>query len=148
LAPYLGRYMIDWPLAFTTATNAIKLAHELRNIDKQLGEADLKLKIADLTTALADLKITLTEARAEVADKEEHIRKLEQINKTMTVDTVVLNGKRYRAKDGKPVGHMFCPVCSAKEGILIEVFPSNFAGRPDQCPSCKMLFHNAPSFAE
>jgi hypothetical protein len=47
--------MIDWPLALSTASQAIKLVNDLRTIDKEVSHADLKLKIADLTTALADL---------------------------------------------------------------------------------------------
>ena len=41
--------MIDWPLAFSTASQAIGLANELRSIDKEVGHAELKLKTADLT---------------------------------------------------------------------------------------------------
>lgn len=40
--------MIDWPLALSTVSQAIKLASDLRSIDKEVSEADLKLKIADL----------------------------------------------------------------------------------------------------
>src|SRR5690242_14862286 len=54
--------MIDWPTAFSTAAQAIKLVNELRSIDKEVNLAELKLKIADLTSSLADIKLTLTEA--------------------------------------------------------------------------------------
>jgi hypothetical protein len=49
--------MIDWPLAFSTASQALKLVNDLRAIEKEFSRAELKLKIAELTTALADLKI-------------------------------------------------------------------------------------------
>ncbi len=52
--------MIDWPLALTTASHAIKLAQDLRAIDKEISEADFKLKIADLTATLADLIVAST----------------------------------------------------------------------------------------
>jgi hypothetical protein len=32
--------MIDWPTAFSTASQAIKLANELRLIDKEVSQAD------------------------------------------------------------------------------------------------------------
>jgi hypothetical protein len=51
--------VIDWPLALSTASQAIKLANDLRTIDKEVSQAELKLKVADLTGALADLKMTL-----------------------------------------------------------------------------------------
>jgi hypothetical protein len=42
--------------ALATATQAIKLAQELRGIDKAIDAAECKLKIADLTTALSELR--------------------------------------------------------------------------------------------
>jgi hypothetical protein len=55
--------MIDWTLALSTASQAIKFANDLRLIDKEVSQAELKLKVADLTGTLADLKMILTEAR-------------------------------------------------------------------------------------
>jgi hypothetical protein len=40
--------MIDWPLALSTASQAVKFANDLRKIDKEVSQADLKLKIAEL----------------------------------------------------------------------------------------------------
>jgi hypothetical protein len=57
--------VIDWPLAMSTASQAIKLANDLRSIDREISQADLRLKIADLTGSLADIKLTLTEAKSE-----------------------------------------------------------------------------------
>jgi hypothetical protein len=37
----------------TTASQAIKLAHDLRSIAKEVSQAELKLRVADLTGALA-----------------------------------------------------------------------------------------------
>jgi hypothetical protein len=61
--------MIDWPLALSTASQAIKFVNELRAIDKEVSQAELKLKIADLTGTLADLKVILTEAKSDAAEK-------------------------------------------------------------------------------
>src|ERR1700736_2388270 len=102
--------MIDWPLALSTASQAIKLAQELRSIDNQLSEAELKLKIADLTSALADLKNTLTEARAESNDKDAEIARLKSTNKRIADDLVEHRGYLYRKQpnDARPAGNPFC----------------------------------------
>jgi hypothetical protein len=68
--------MIDWPTAFSTASQAIKLANELRLIDKEVSQADLKLKVAELAGSLAEIKLTLTEARSDAADKDHEISRL------------------------------------------------------------------------
>jgi hypothetical protein len=36
--------MIDWPLALSTASQAIKLANDLRSVDKDVSQAELKFK--------------------------------------------------------------------------------------------------------
>jgi hypothetical protein len=43
--------MVDIMTALATAGQAIKLAQELRGIDKAIDAAEFKLKIADLTVA-------------------------------------------------------------------------------------------------
>jgi hypothetical protein len=68
--------MVDIPLAITTLTNAIKLASDLRGIEREFDVAEYKLKIADLTTLLADVKIALTDARMEHAAKDAEIERL------------------------------------------------------------------------
>jgi chromosome segregation ATPase len=107
-------HVIDWPLAISTVSQAMKLANDLRSIDKELSQAELKLKIADLTSALADLKITLTEARSEATEKDDEIAGLKKLQRRLADDTVELYGYRYRKRtDGKEggAGNPFCDVC-------------------------------------
>jgi predicted nucleic acid-binding Zn-ribbon protein len=84
--------MIDWPLAFSTASQAIKLANDLRSIDKEVSQAELKLKVADLSTALADLKMTLTEAKSDAAEKDDEINRLKKLQQRLAEETVELYG--------------------------------------------------------
>lgn len=95
--------MIDWPVAFSTASQAINLLNELRSVDKEISQADLKLKIADLKGALADLKNTLTDAKTEASEKDEEISRLKKLQRRLADDTIELYGYRYRKRtDGKP----------------------------------------------
>jgi hypothetical protein len=133
--------MIDWPLALSTAAQAIKLGQELRSIDKELSQSELKLKIADLNTTSADLKMTLTDARSEAAEKNAEIERLKKLQRRLEDDTVELQGYRYRKrKDGKQggAGNPFCDVCFQKDGLLIET--AQVVGKGIQalkCPNCK-----------
>src|SRR6266852_2574140 len=108
--------MIDWSVAFATASQAVKFAQELRSIGKQLSEADLKLKIAGLTDALASLKITLTEAKDEIADKDKTIERLKSLTKRVASDLVNHKGHLYRKQpdSNEPAGNPFCDVCYQK----------------------------------
>ena len=143
--------MIDWPLALSTASQAIKLANELRSIDKEVSQAELKLKVADLTTTLADLKMTLTEARSDAAEKDTEIARLKTLQRRLADDTVELHGYRYRKRtDGKgPVaGNPFCNVCLQKEGLLIETTILYETGKPLHCPHCKAKYGDVKAYID
>jgi len=143
--------MIDWPLAFSTASQAIKLANDLRSIDKEVSQAELKLKVADLSTALADLKMTLTEAKSDAAEKDEEIARLKRLQRRLADDTVELYGYRYRKRiDGKgpAAGNPFCDVCLQKNGLLIETTRLHEPGRPLQCPNCKAKYAGLHTYTD
>ena len=144
--------MIDWPLAFSTASQAIKLANDLRAIDKEMSQAELRLKVADLTGALADLKVTLTEAKSEAVEKDEEIARLRKLQRRLADETVELYGYRYRKrKDGKEggAGNPMCDVCLQKSGLLIET--ANIPGKgltALQCPNCKAVYGNLHTYID
>jgi hypothetical protein len=143
--------MINWPLAFSTASHAIKLVNDLRGIEKELSEAELKLKIADLTGALAELKMTLTDARSDAAEKDAEIARLKVLHRRAAGDTVELYGYRYRKRtDGKgpAAGNPFCDVCFQKDGLLIETAHLREAGRPLQCPNCNAKYGDLRTYTD
>ncbi len=143
--------MIDWPLALSTASQAIKFANDLRGIDKEIGQAELKLKVADLTSTLADLKMILTEAKTDAAERDEEIARLKKLQQRVTDNTVELYGYRYRKRvDGKEggAGNPFCDVCYQKEGLLIETAHANEPGRPVQCPNCKAKYSGLRTYTD
>jgi hypothetical protein len=70
--------VVDIMTAMATASQAIKLANDLRGIDKAVNEAEFKLKIADLTVALSDIKMALWEAKEDLGAKQSEIDKLKK----------------------------------------------------------------------
>jgi hypothetical protein len=144
--------VIDWPLAFSSASQAIKLVNELRSIDKEMSQAELKLRVADLSSALADLKMTLTEAKSEASEKDDEINRLKKLQQRLADETVELYGYRYRKrKDGKEggAGNPMCDVCLQKNGLLIET--ANIPGKGImalQCPNCKAVYGNLNQYTD
>ena len=128
--------MVDIMTALATASQAIKLAQDLRGIDKAVNAAEYKLKIAELTGALSDIKLALTDAKEELASKDSEIEKLTKALHRVA-DLVEYHGYRYdKMPDGKPKGAPYCPVCEQK-GTLIHL--AKFHGMI-HCPSCKASF--------
>lgn len=144
--------MMDWAVALSTASQAIKFANDLRSIDKEMSQAELKLKVADLSTALADLKIILTEAKSDAAEKDQEIARLKKLQHRLADETVELYGYRYRKrKDGKEggAGNPMCDVCLQKNGLLIET--AQIAGRGIQalqCPNCKAAYAHLHTYTD
>jgi hypothetical protein len=139
--------MIDWPLAFSTLSQAFKAANDLRSIDKEVSQAELKLKVADLTSSLAGLKMTLTDAKVEAAEKDAEIVRLKEVGRRVVEETVEVDGYRYRKRiDGEEgvTGKPFCNVCLQKDGLLIETTYAHGSGLKGsvslQCPNCKAWY--------
>jgi hypothetical protein len=143
---------MDWAVALSTASQAIKFANELRSIDKEMGQAELKLKVADLSAALADLKIILTDAKSDAAEKDQEIARLKKLQQRLVDETVELYGYRYRKrKDGKEggAGNPMCDVCLQKNGLLIET--AQIAGKGIQalrCPNCKAEYAHLHTYTD
>jgi hypothetical protein len=145
--------MIDWPVALSTASQAINLLNELRSIDKEISQADLKLKIADLKGALADLKNTLTDARTEASEKDAEIARLKKLQRRLADDTVELYGYRYRNRtDGKGLGaagNPFCDVCLQNDGLLIETaFVHGTGIQQLRCPNCQATYAKLHTYTD
>jgi hypothetical protein len=124
--------MVDFALALSTLSQALKLANDLRGIEKVYDAAEAKLKIAQLTSNLADLKITLVDAKDELSGKQAEIDRLTALFKRHA-DLVEANGYKYdNAGDGRPKGHAYCPVC--------EQLVTTLMAEHQQCPKCKALY--------
>jgi rubrerythrin len=137
--------MVDIMTALATASQAIKLAQDLRGIDKAMDAAEYKLKIADLTAALSDIKMALTDAKEELASKDAEIGRLKTQFK-QSADTVEKHGFKYKkGADGEPRGSAYCPVCEQKSGHFFHL--TRIAGK-DICPNCKAVFRMTPDYVD
>jgi hypothetical protein len=144
--------MIDWALALSTASQAIRFANDLRSIDKEVSQAELKLKVADLTGTLADLKMILTEARSDAKEKDEEIARLKKLPRRLADETIELYGYRYRKRtDGKgaAAGNPFCDVCLQKDGLLIETaFVHGTGIQQLRCPNCAATYARLHTYTD
>lgn len=144
--------MIDWPTAFSTASQAIKLANELRSIDKEVSQPELKLKVAELTGSLADIKLTLTEAKSDAAEKDQEIARLKKLQQRLADETVEVYGYRYRKRKdekGPAAGNPMCDVCFQKDGLLIETaFVHGTGIQQLRCPNCKATYAGLHTYTD
>jgi hypothetical protein len=133
---------VDLMTALAIAGQALKLAQDLRGIDKALDAAEFKAKIADLTGALADLKLVLIEARDDLATKDAEIERLKK-QLQRKAELIEHGGFSYdKGKDGKPKGDAYCPVCLAKDELLIRLTRPPHGTTSSRCPnpSCKAVY--------
>jgi hypothetical protein len=137
--------MVDIMTALATASQALKLAQDLRGIDKAVNEADFKLKIADLTIALSDIKLALSAAKEELASKQSEIDALKS-QFARIQETIEVGGFKYRkGEDGKPRGRAFCPVCEQKLGKLFHIAQ---VLNTEVCPNCEAFYPEARVFGD
>lgn len=137
--------MADIITALATAGQAVKLAQDLRGIDKAIDAAEFKLKIADLTVALSDIKLALAEAKEELTAKDAEIAALKK-QFQRSAETIEVKGFKYKkGEDGKPRGAAFCPVCEQKHGQFYHL--TRLMGK-DFCPHCKAAFERVMIYGE
>jgi hypothetical protein len=126
--------MVDIMTTIATAGQAIKLAQDLRGIDKAIDAAEFKLKIADLSAALSDIKMALVDAKEEIAAKDKEIAELKK-QFQRSAEMIEIDGLKYaKREDGNPTGLPYCPVCEQKSG---QFFRLNRILGHDTCPGCK-----------
>jgi hypothetical protein len=137
--------MVDIMTALATAGQAIKLANDLRGIDKAMDAAEFKLKIADLSLALSDIKMALADAKEELSSKQSEIEALKK-KFARIEDTVEYNGYKYsKDAEGQPTGAPFCPVCEQKSGLMVHIVDFRSV---ENCPNCNGKYKNLRFFEQ
>lgn len=109
---------MDFMGAISLATRSLELAKAIKDIDKQLGEAELKAKSAELLSNLADVKVALVDARDALDQKEREIARLKAAFQLR--EDCLRHGSFLYAKKpgGSPSGHPYCPRCEQVDGVM------------------------------
>ena len=88
----------------STMSTAISLAGRLREISKNIEDAEFKNILADLSLELADAKLAMADIQVRALDKDKEIEALKEKLKNKT-KTVGFRGARYFvAENGEPTG--------------------------------------------
>jgi predicted nucleic acid-binding Zn-ribbon protein len=141
---------MDFMIAIATATKALEAVKALREIDKQISEAELKARAADLMSNLADVKMALVEARDEIGSKEKEISHLKaafQLKEDCVRHENFLYAKDVQAR---PSGHPYCSRCEQIDGVMIKLTYEEGQRGNAVCPQCKtkykhvQVFHRPP----
>jgi hypothetical protein len=133
---------MDFMTIIATATKSLEMVKALKDIDKQIGEAELKAKAAELLSNLADLKIALDEAKEEAAAKDGEIVRLKNAFQLRTEGVRHYNFLYDKSSDGKPQGQPYCTRCEQIDGVMIKVTYDDGMRGNAICPQCKTKYRH------
>ena len=135
---------MDWAGALTAASTAVKIAKDLREIDRGLDQAELKARLADVISNMADVRIALTDARDEMRERDAEIDRLKEAFK-FSGRLVEKDGFKFETfADGSPKGDAFCPRCEQNLGRYYRLNSvKGFAVYG--CPECKATYQHQPA---
>lgn len=68
---------MDFAVALASASQALNIVKQLREIEKGVSEGELKAAMADLYGKVAELRMALTDAREEIHEKDRQIKALQ-----------------------------------------------------------------------
>jgi hypothetical protein len=133
---------MDFMTIIATATKSLEIVKAIKDIDKQIGEAELKAKAAELLSNLADLKIALVEAKEEAAAKDSEIAKLKNAFQLRNDCVRHYNFLYDKSADGKPQGQPYCTRCEQIDGVMIKVTYDEGMRGDAICPQCKTKYRH------
>jgi hypothetical protein len=137
---------MDFMTIIATTSKSLELVKALKDIDKQIGEAELKAKAAELLSNLADVKIALVEAKEEAAAKDAEITKLKksfQLHNECVRHFSFLYDKN---AEGKPLGQPYCTRCEQIDGVMIKLTYDAGERGNAICPECKAKYRHVQVF--
>lgn len=117
----------------TTIDHAITLARRLRDISKNVAEAEFKNVLADLANELAEAKLEIVSLKEQLGAKTEELR-LARLPSSAPVEkpTMKWGAYEFAGEDG-----LFCTACYDTKQQKIRTTRLN--SRYRQCPVCKAL---------
>ena len=119
--------------AVSTIDHAITLERRLRDISKNVAEAEFKNVLADLSNELADAKLEIVSLKEQLASKIEELR-LAKLPSSEPAEkpTVKWGAYQFAGDDG-----LYCTACYDTKRQKIRTTRLNSKYR--QCPVCKAL---------
>jgi len=125
----------------SSISTAITIAKRLKEISKNVEDAEFKNLLADLSLELADTKLRLSEIVVEVSELKEENAKLKH-SKGIGAELEFKNGLYYTTGGDGP----FCPGCYDSSGKIIRTpeqsGPSRTFGQ-FMCPSCGNFYNKS-----
>lgn len=137
---------MDPMTAAATVTQSLKLVKEIREIDKNIGEAELKAKMAELYSTLADVKMALADTHDQMKAKDAEIERLRGVFEFRSELVEVRGFKFEKFPDDKPRGDAFCPRCEQNRGRFYRLQYGRRTDLPAICPECKSEFRRPSRF--
>jgi hypothetical protein len=137
---------MDLAAGIAAASNALKIAGTLKDIQKQYDAAEWKSKLAELQSALADTKFALVDARDEIAARDAEIARLKDAFREREELIVGDGDYKYRIdSQGHMVGYPFCPSCETLEGRMVQL-KQDGGIIAAKCPACHAKFSPVTSY--
>jgi hypothetical protein len=137
---------MDLMVGFSAVSQALNIAKQLKEFEKQFDSAEFKLKLADLYSTLADAKIALADAKELIDAKDAEITALKK-NFQLRSEGVRHNGLLYdKSPSGDPAGHPYCPRCEEIDGVRIKLTYDEGARGNEICPECKAKYRHVTAF--
>jgi len=125
------------PEILSTLSTAISLAVRLREISKNIEDAEFKNLLADLSLELATLKIEMADIQIKSLEKNNEIESLKEKLKNKEKNIGFLGARYYVNESGEPTGSPFCPVCWAKSHDLYPLIRWNQNQTTNKCGVCE-----------
>ena len=118
----------------SSVNSAIKLVLRLREVAKNINEAEIRSLIADLANELSDVKLALAEQKERLASLMEENRVLKETRLSEREDPseVKFGCYKFEGEEG-----LYCTTCYDTKGIRIRV-PDGMSHL--RCPVCGTVF--------
>jgi hypothetical protein len=137
---------MDIMTALSAATKSLELVKGLKDLNRQISEAELKSRAAELLSSLADLKIALVDARDEIDAKAREIAGLKAAFQLRGECVRQGNFLYDRKSDGAPIGHPYCSRCEQIDGVMIKLTYDAGERGNAICPECKTKYRHVQVF--
>jgi hypothetical protein len=144
---------MDIMMGIAAATNAIKIAREIRDVSKDFANADVKAKVVDLVTDLSEAKLALVDAKERIQDLEGTIAELRGKLSFKADHTIRRSGLTYEVQEDGGVARLpLCPKCEGASNTFMRLVRKQDI-RMAMCPNCgteysfRAVSYSAPDFA-